>query len=273
MVALALLLPASASALERGTVEVDGVQRSFSRFVPPRDAGRVPLIVVALHGGGNRENGARMARAVGLDEEARRRRWIVLYPDARGGRFHAGRCCGIRPERADDVRFVERLVAHTRRRQRAARVPVVAAGFSNGGFLAYRLACETRLISAVAAVGSTEVVDRCRPRRAVSVLHIHARDDDRVRFGGGGLLSDEIPGVLELMQRWRARNRCGTPVVTRTPALTRSVAAGCRGGATVELLAPASGGHGWPGAGAPYGPASDAVDATTEIARFLTRSR
>jgi poly(3-hydroxybutyrate) depolymerase len=149
----------------QGAVKVDGYQRGYRLFVPRLAAGeRYAGTVVVLHGGGSRESGASIARSVGFDAEAAGRRLIAVYPDARGGRFHAGHCCGRRPTRGDDVRFVVRLLDRVQRRFPVDARRTFATGFSNGAFLAYRLACQqSNRFLGVASVGGTEVLRRAGP--------------------------------------------------------------------------------------------------------------
>ena len=260
----------------QGAVEVDGYRRTYRLFVPRLAAGeRYAGTVVVLHGGGRRESGATIANSVGFDGQAASRRLIAVYQDARGGRFHAGHCCGIRPTRGDDVRFVVRLVSLVQRRYPVDARRTFATGFSNGAFLAYRLACQqaSRFLG-VASVGGTEVLRRCRPHRPVSVLHIHGRDDRRVRFDGAILGRRWTPGALELARRWRLRNHCpiARTQTQRSPQLLISRTSGCRDGTQVQLVALENFAHAWPGAGAPYGQPST-YDATSEIGGFFASLR
>jgi polyhydroxybutyrate depolymerase len=146
-----------------------------------------------------------------------------------------------------------------------------ATGFSNGAFLAYRLACQqSGRFLGVASVAGTEVLRRCRPKRPVSVLHIHGRDDRRVRFEGAILGRPWVPGALELARRWRVRNHCpsGRTQTQRSLELLVSRTTGCRHDAQVQLVAIENFGHAWPGASAPYGEPST-YNATSEIGRFF----
>lgn len=260
----------------QANVEVDDDQRSYRLFVPRLAAGeRYAGTVVVLHGGGARESGASIAGSVGFDDQAAARRLIAVYPDARGGRFHAGHCCGIRSTRGDDVRFVARLLDLVQRRYRVDTRRTFAAGFSNGAFLAYRLACQrSRRFLGVASVGGTEVLRRCRPKRPVSVLHIHGREDRRVHFEGAILGRPWIPGALELARRWRMRNHCpsGRTLTLRNSELLIRRTTGCRHSAQVQLVALENFGHGWPGADAPYGEPSP-YNASSEIGRFFASLR
>jgi polyhydroxybutyrate depolymerase len=263
---------ASDGRVVRGAVAIDGYQRTYRLLVPHLAPGeRFAGTVVVLHGGGSREAGATLAASVGFDAEATRHRLIAVYPDGRGGAFHAGHCCGTRSTRGDDVRFVMRLVAAVHRRYAVDARRTFATGFSNGAFLAYRLACQrSRRFLGVAAVAGSEVLRRCRPDRPVSVLHIHGREDHRVRFDGATLGRPWVPGAIELARRWRTRDRCppGTTQRLRTPQLLVSQADGCRDGTQVRLVALENLGHTWPGADAAYGEPSP-YNATAEIGRFF----
>jgi len=263
--------PGDGSVLQ-ATVKIDGQQRSYRLFRPTlRPGERYAGTVVVLHGGGPHESGSSIASSVGFDDQAIAGRLIAVYPDARGGRFHAGHCCGNRPARGDDVRFVVRLLDLVQRRYRVDARRTFATGFSNGAFLAYRLACQqSGRFLGVASVGGTEVLHRCRPDRPVSVLHIHGRDDRAVRFEGAILGQPWIPGALELARRWRVRNHCPSrrTQTQRSPELLISRTTGCRHYTQVQLVALQNFGHAWPSASAPQGEPS-AYNASSEIGRFF----
>jgi polyhydroxybutyrate depolymerase len=173
------------------------------------------------------------------------------------------------------VRFVVRLAALLARRYRLDARRTFATGFSNGAFLAYRLACQqSRLFLGIASVAGTQVLRRCRPRQPVSVLHIHGRDDHPTRFEGGILGRPWIPGALEVVARWRTRNGCraGSTRTLRGAGLLVSRTTGCRQRSEVQLVALEDFGHAWPGAPGSYG-APSAYDATREIGRFFGELR
>ena len=278
LVALALGAAGPAEAKVRAstiTMQVDGSHRRFAVAGPPSDM-RPRGIFVALHGGGRHRTGREFARDVGLFDRASARGWVVVAPDALGGQFHAGDCCGSRDKqgRTDDLRFISSAVRYARKRFRATRGPVVATGFSTGGFMAYRLACQTRLVSAIAVVAGLEVTgEPCLPRRPVSVLQVQALDDGRVpydgRFGLGGL--GERRGVLALTQFWARRGGCARPVSSDEGEVRTRRAVGCRRGIRVASVTTRTGGHAWSGAGPVYGPGSPALDVTATVLDFLAR--
>lgn len=290
-----LSLPAIAdtkpAALENVTLEFAGTTRHYLLYHPPgRQQDPLPL-VVALHGGGG--HAAHMAddRHYGLVAKAAREGFVLAFPNGysrlprgRLATWNAGGCCGAARDRhSDDVGFIRALVADVARRQPIDRERIFATGMSNGGMMAYRLACEAAdLFRAVASVAGTEAVANCHPQRPVAVLHIHAQDDTHVLFDGGAgpeafrdmdKVMDFIP-VPETIRRWVARNAC-QPQPERT--LERVGAwceryRGCRDGAAVQLCVTATGGHSWPGASRVRrgkAPPSTALDANDTIWDFF----
>lgn len=263
MVVTALVLAAIAAAPAEARVVRGSVgERTYRLFVPdtPAAPGERRPVVFVLHGGGDRENGDTIAAQSRFDAEAQARRWIAVYPDARGGDFQvAGYQHGNARRAREELTFLRRLLARVGDRHRIDRALVFATGFSNGGFLAYALACERRpLVAAIAPVGTTETVPRCaNTTRPVSVLHLHARDDERLPLARG---LRGWPSPVATMRRWRARNGCTGWREHEAPGVTRWNASGCRGDAHVALNELHGGGHAWP------------RDSTTEIATFLSLS-
>ena len=202
-------------------MKVDGRVLHFA--VAPT-VGQSRGIAVVLHGGGNTETGRGFAARHDITDKLNREGWTAVLPDALDGRFHAGRCCTARTfskpsaRSTDDLRFIGAAVRDTRRRYRVLRGPVVAIGFSNGGFMAYRLACQTSLLSSMVVVAALDVTRRpCRPKRPVAALLIHSRHDPRVPFSGGRFLGGETLSVFQLARRWARIGTCASRF-KRTPA-------------------------------------------------------
>ena len=79
----------------------------------------------------------------------------------------------------DDVGFVDALLADLDTRVCVDTHRTYAMGISNGGYFAYRLACErASRFAAVAPVSGPENVSPCTPGRAVPVMHFHGTADD-----------------------------------------------------------------------------------------------
>lgn len=251
------------------------------------DAARALPLVLAMHGGGG--HAALMAddARYGWLRQADQSGFIVAFPNGAsrlpGGRlatWNAGGCCGYaRDQNSDDVAFLRAVVAELGRRYRLDSERIFAAGMSNGGMMAHRLACDAAdLFRAVASVAGTDASGHCQPVRPIPVLHIHARDDDHVLYAGGAgpaAFRDrrsvmEFVSVPDTIARWVQRDQC-----QNRPVRVLEVAGGwceayrdCSAGSSVELCVTETGGHSWPGSRTGQG--SKAFDATELIWRFFS---
>ncbi|MEJ5912873.1 alpha/beta fold hydrolase [Pseudokineococcus sp. 1T1Z-3] len=108
---------------------------------------------------------------------------VVVAPTGLGARtsWDAGGCCGSAARSGvDDVGFLRHLLVRLRARG-AERAYVV--GYSNGGMLAYRLACEhPDDVDAIAVVNGSITVPRCPG--AFTALHLAGADDAAVPVDG-----------------------------------------------------------------------------------------
>ena len=227
------------------TIVVDGRERAFRLYRP---AVRPAALVVMLHGG---LGSARQAEAqYGWNELADREGFAVVYPDGLDRVWNVGGgCCGRSAATGvDDVEFIRALVAAVRPELAVDRGRVYATGMSNGGMLAYRLACDTDLFAAIGPVAAT-LLGSCPSPDPVSVIHVHGSADRRVRYDGApGEGVGRIDGVAvpDLNANWRGVDRCDPPTAVTDGAITRSEAT-CADGRGVALVTVAGAGHEWPG--------------------------
>lgn len=269
-----------------------GLMRHYLVHVPRvYDTATPAPLLMAFHGGGGDMQFMADDARYGLISLSERVGAIVVFPNGYsrfpGGRlatWNAGECCAAaRDLRIDDVGFVRAVVAQVQRQYAVDAQRVYATGMSNGGMLSHRLACEMAdVFQAVASVAGTDVTTGCSPARPISVLHLHARDDDHVLFNGGagpGAFRDAsqvspFTSVPETMARWVRRDGCTAPAVRvlQRPGAWCERYSGCRGGSQVQLCVTETGGHSWPGAaevrrGKP--PASQALSATDVMWDFF----
>ena len=188
--------------------------------------------------------------------------FIAVFPNGysrfRSGKlatWNAGICCGkARDENSDDVSVIKAVVADIKRRANIDSNRIYANGMSNGGMMSYRLACElTDTFAAIASVAGTDGTKICNPSRPISILHIHALDDDHVLFNGGsGVKSkthaDFVP-VPDTIQKWVRINACKTTPqrVLEVKGAYCDVYAQCQNNTQVKLCVTETGGHSWPG--------------------------
>jgi polyhydroxybutyrate depolymerase len=238
---------AAPAAATTQVIYVHGLRRTFHVYRPPGLAGAVPLVVM-LHGGFG--TGSQAEQAYGWDAQARAARFVVAYPDGLDRAWNVGGgCCGI-PGRTgvDDVGFITQMVARISGQLRIDPDRIYATGISNGGMLAYRLACDTTIFAAIGPVAATQL-GRCRSPAPISVIHIHGTADHNVPYAGGpgqGIAHINGPAIPLLNARWRSIDHCAAPSIAVAGVVTTSVAR-CPGGRAVELITVRGAGHQWPG--------------------------
>lgn len=295
---LSLLLGTASAPVHAGaagdpaeTVQVGGLERSYLLHLPNPLPDTPPPLVVVLHGGGGSAESA--ARMTGFDAEADRQGFIVVYPEGTDkarpllnamGKpgfltWNAGSCCGYAQENAiDDVGFIRAMVTQVIKDNAADPKRVYATGISNGGMMAYRLACEASdLFAAIAPVSAVQEVASCKPSRPVSVFHIHGAKDENIPLNGGvgrkALEKEDRKPVQDSIDFWVKQDGCSVTVHSQEPDVLMTNYGGCDAGSEVAYFLIQDGGHAWPGGqriASLLDPPSKALNATAEIWRFFS---
>ncbi len=201
--------------------------------------------------------------------------FIVVYPQGKTSSWNAGACCGTSSSTGvDDVGFVGDLLDALEAEYCVDKKRVFSVGFSNGGMLSHRLACElSDRIAAIGPVAGTLAVDACSPSRPVPVIHFHGTSDFVVPFDGGGLGGGK--SVDDTIAGWVQRNGCKDAAPTsvyQNGDATCEEYQQCTDGASVRLCTISGGGHQWPGgesAGAVGGKLSTDISASEEMFSFF----
>jgi polyhydroxybutyrate depolymerase len=208
---------------------------------------------------------ATIRRILPLDALADREGFIVATPrgfvDSNGRPYwNATDACCDPEQRPDDVAYLMRVLDDVEAKHRVDEKRVFAVGFSNGGFMAHRLACDraARFAGVVSAGGASwKDAARCAPSEPVAVLEIHGDADPIIAYGGGtfspgGRALTPFPSARETIAGWARRDGCAAepvpaPPMDVDPALPGAETevtrfGGCRGGAA-ELWTLRGGGH------------------------------
>ncbi len=267
------------------TFSYQGRNRTYQLYVPENllSQSEVPLVLSFHGGGGNAENQARVSEFNPLADE---HGFIAVYPNGSGRlddrllTWNGSGCCGYAQENnIDDVGFIRRLVIELESQYPIDRTRVYATGFSNGGIMSYRLACEASdLFAAVAPVSATLQSDECHPDHPVSIIHFHGTQDEHLPFAGGqgkeSLAGVDFKPVAETLAFWIQENRCPSRANQKNDGeIIHLSYAPCDGNTAVELYEILGGGHAWPGSNSPAGPFGDeptqSVSATQLIWDFF----
>ena len=192
----------------RNAGTVGGRERTFVEYTPNNLKPNAPLLFVLHPSGGD---GASMRDYSGyeFDELADKYGFEVLYPDGYGDTWNdcrAGSPFQSKSLKIDDVGFIMTLIDYAVSKHGIDRARVFAAGWSNGGQLAYRLALEKpESFAGVAAISASvpigKSLDCGKLDKPIPVMVINGTADPinpyrggMVRLGGaqlGNVLSSE----------------------------------------------------------------------------------
>lgn len=241
------IVPIDGTETFEGTISHGGLTRSYVGVRPIGAPPGAPVLLL-LHA-----NSLQPSRMANLTRAGRLAAlygaWIYL-PEAVGPNWNDD------PTRvgADDVGFLDALMQRELGAHQLDASRVYVAGYSNGGFMAERVACERpALFAGLAMVASTlrkGVENTCQGYRRMPMLMFNGSSDPIVAYNG-------IPGVSSAPATaafWAARNNCSLdyddtalPDGPRLDATTVSLRRyrNCPD-SDVRLYTVNGGGHTWP---------------------------
>ncbi len=255
------------------TLVSSGVDRQYVLRVPEGyDGGSATALVLVFHPfNGDAQS---MADLTGFGSSAEERGWITVYPEGAGTpqawnaeAFAAG---------AADSAFVQDLLASLETSLCIDPQRVYATGYSNGGGMALRAACDMPdVFGAVAPVAST--YPACQA--PVPIIAFHGSQDTAVPYEGGVTPDDGInhAPVHRAVSEWARILGCDPlPGISRA-AMDIELATYGRcplGDGEALLYTVIKGGHTWPGAAIDYpvedaGVTTHAISATEMILDFF----
>ncbi len=266
--AIAVLMAGTAEAGMGETtrrMSVGGTQRSYVMVVPDGARRRRLPTVIALHGAVM--DGRGMQRTFALDKIAEREGFIAVYPDGLHRRWNDGRriAWGRAAERVNDVAFLNALAKHLVDEGLADPKRLYLVGVSNGGMMAFRMACDApKTFTAYAAIIANMPVNltrSCHPQKGVPMLIMNSTKDPLIPWRGGRLgfagRLGQVVSTEESMAFWQRNNGCTGPR-QRKPLPDKDRKDGstvmaeqynhCQSGAPVVLITIEGGGHLPPGA-------------------------
>ena len=273
------------------SLEHDGYDRTYQLHIPDTFTENAPLLI-ALHGGGS--NSDEMMRWTGFNDLADEIGFVVAYPDAIENFWNNGSDLQSRTavrENIDDVGFIMRVIDDITESIAIDRERVYVTGFSNGGMMTFRLACEVADeltgIASVAANMPSPYAESCTPNAPIPTLIISGTDDPLLPYDGGDrYLDDQFLGrvisVNDMVQLWAQNNACTTfPEFMILPDTTdddtrihRLSYTNCADNSAVILYSIVGGGHTWSGTSAftpaYLGQVSDDISATQVIWDFFS---
>jgi polyhydroxybutyrate depolymerase len=267
------------------TWNTGGLLRSMYVHVPESYDPSVPTqLVLNFHG--FTMNDDKEAWLTGMNDYADQRGFIVVYPQGVFDSWNGGDCCGDAwTGGVDDVAFTRDILAQVQQTYCIDPARIFAAGFSNGGFLTFRLACE--MADTFAAIGNVEAAmgmdpEDCHPSRPVPVYAVHGTGDIIVPYDGGTPIVDPLQlGPLhfrsfpDTIAIWRAKDGCtSSPAAGYANGDASCDVSACAAGSEVVSCTIDGGGHQWPGGPSLtflLGHVSQDLDSTGQILAFFDK--
>jgi polyhydroxybutyrate depolymerase len=160
--------------------------------------------------------------------------------------WNAGTCCTPATDfKEDDVELSSLIIDSLSSTYSIDPNRIWAIGHSNGGMMAYRLACDlSDKISGVAIVGGALMDDSCTPEKPVSIMHIHGDLDETIPFTGGGKF--DVPDIQTSVIKPNANFSCDIAPNEIMPIVgVNQVAWNCEQGAQTKLMNYLENGHEW----------------------------
>jgi polyhydroxybutyrate depolymerase len=160
--------------------------------------------------------------------------------------WNAGTCCTPAIDfKEDDLELSSLIIDSISSTYSIDPNRIWAIGHSNGGMMAYRLACDlSDKISGVAIVGGALMDDSCTPEKPVSIMHIHGDLDETIPFTGGGKF--DVPDIQTSVIKPNANFSCDIAPNEIMPIVgVNQVAWNCEQGAQTKLMNYLENGHEW----------------------------
>ena len=240
----------------------DRTDRPAGVFVPSSYDGSVSVpLVVLLHG--YTASGDMAESYLELQPLAERRGFLYVHPD--GAKDKTGQlfwnatdaCCDMFSANVDSSAHLMTLIDNVRHTYNVDAKRIYVVGHSNGGFMAYRMACDhaDRIAAIVSVAGATFAdPNKCKPSEPVNVLQIHGTADEIINYQGDQIDGHAYPGAQATATTWASYNGCRpTPEASATPLdleatiagaeTSVSVFADCPRGGAVELWTVDGGSH------------------------------
>ncbi len=243
-------------------VRVGTTNRTFLLHLPPAAATRRVPLVFMFHGHtGNADVAQRSSR---MNAVADSLGMAIAYADG-SGRVHGiglswnvGTCCGwAQQHNVDEIAFIDTIRAALVRSGRIDSTAIFAAGFSAGGMLALKVACQRAgVVRAVADLAGAMPNEPCTATAPIGVLLVRGDDDDDLREDHATQKAEGAPPYATSLDSaaafWERENHCtgrDVSVVRRPPRVqvrTR-IATGCVAGGAVRIVSIPDHPHAWPG--------------------------
>ena len=197
------------------TIVHDGIEREYILYVPNSyDGTSVVPLLLNFHGFGG--SASEFINDADMRAEAEANSFILVYPQGSclNGASHWNPCPidGDNKSTADDVGFVEAMISEISSQYNLDMERIYAAGYSNGGMMAYGLAnYKSDLIAAVASVSGSMLDCLGDTSHPMPVVHLHGTSDGVIPYDG----SNDYSSVQNTLDYWiNLNNTVSSPTIS-----------------------------------------------------------
>jgi len=279
------------SCLQADEITVDGIERTYTIYLPEKSSEKNFPLLIALHGGGGTGEG--MIKLTDFNDYAYEYGFAVVYPDGYEKHWNDRREVNrkyVNGKEVDDVKFLTYLIDTLLSRYNIDSNKVFVTGISNGGAMSFYLALNAPAkfagVAPVAISMPPHMINDDTNVTPVPLMIIFGDEDPLVPYHGGEISIGKIKrgkviSIEDAVAFWVKNNKCSEePKVTfinkkfdGTKAIKQIYTPG-QDGAEVIFWLIEGGGHTWPG-GYQYFPkaiigrTSREIKASEEILKFF----
>ncbi|MDX1958077.1 MAG: PHB depolymerase family esterase [Leptospiraceae bacterium] len=263
-------------------ININNRIRNYRIYIPENLGTKQNKLVFVFHGGmGTAEF---MEYISGFNRIAEREKFIVVYPNGTGKAenkfltWNSWKCCGYALEKkVDDVKYIQAIINEIKENYSIDSSRIFATGFSNGGMMSLKLACDTNDFRAVASVGGSMFHLDCKPKKSVSVLLINGRKDMVVPYSGGvgtnSLTKSAKLPIEKVYEFWREQNQCENETKIEDEFNPVQYSKTCNDKTEVRLVEMKLEAHTWPSGNNLYlsDESNDSFKTSEEIWKFFSK--
>ena len=196
--------------LQTKTFSHDNVNRNYLIYIPDSYDSEIDYsLMFVFHGFGG--IATQFINVADMRDLAESNNFIVVYPQGldlggTGSHWNCSNPSADNKSDVDDIGFIENLID-----QLIVDYPVIdskriyAAGYSNGGFMSYYLACNSKKFAAIGSVAGTMLDDSyqsCNANFPTAMINIHGTNDFDVPYDG----NTYYPSIPEVVDWWKNFN-------------------------------------------------------------------
>ena len=237
--------------LQTKTFSHDNVNRNYLIYIPDSYDSEIdyPLMFV-FHGFGG--IATQFINVADMRDLAESNNFIVVYPQGldlggTGSHWNCSNPSADNKSDVDDIGFIENLID-----QLIVDYPVIdskriyAAGYSNGGFMSYYLACNSKKFAAIGSVAGTMLDDSyqsCDAQFPTAMINIHGTDDFDVPYDGNSY----YPSIPQVVDWWKNFNNTSNEdlMTNQDGSIEQYIYYNAAGDRYVEHIKIIGGGHYW----------------------------